>query len=179
MVASRQNNLMQSDQNSLPYTDTKLTGAADFYMAINATFRFINRRFGMTGLERYWTDLGTRYFAPVSKKWNEGGLAAISAYWRAFFDAEPAAEVDVSAAPDMVIVEVKVCPAIKHLRDNKREILPCFCRHCYFISEAIALPAGFTVRVKGGNGTCRQTFQRREVEVAAQNRDDIREAGSC
>ena len=133
----------------------------------------------MIGLERYWTELGTRYFAPVSRKWNEGGLAAISVYWRAFFAAEPAAEANVSETPDMVIVEVKVCPAIKHLRANRREILPCFCQHCYFISEAIASPAGFTVRITGGNGTCRQTFHRREAGVVAQDMGDIREAESC
>ena len=170
---------MTSDHNPLPYTDTKPVGAADFYMAINATFRFIDRRFGMVGLQRYWTELGSRYFVPVSKNWSEGGLSAISAYWRAFFAAEPAAEVDVSETPDMVIVEVKVCPAIKHLRDNRREIFPYFCQQCYFISEAIASPAGFAIRVKGGNGTCRQTFHKRKTVAVAQDIGDIREAESC
>ena len=73
---------MPRDDAPLPYTDTKSVGAADFYMAINATFRFVLKKFGMDGLRRYWTDLGTRYFAPVTEKWKGGGLSAVADYWR-------------------------------------------------------------------------------------------------
>ena len=49
------------DPSPLPYLDTKPVGAADFYTAINATFRFIERRLGRDGLLRYWHELGQRY----------------------------------------------------------------------------------------------------------------------
>ena len=160
----------------LPYTDTKPVGAADFYFAINATFRFMLARFGADGLRKYWTDLGTRYFAPVASRWKTGGLAGVADYWRAFFAAEPGAEVDVQQTADAVTLEVKVCPAIKHLRANGREIVPCFCQHCYFINEAIAAPRGLTVRIAGGNGSCRQTFLRREAATAPQDFARIEEA---
>ena len=81
----------------LPYTDTKPVGAADFYAAINATFRFILERTGLEGLRRYWTELGRGYYAPVSERWRAGGLPAVAAHWRAFFAAEPAAKVAVEA----------------------------------------------------------------------------------
>ena len=42
----------------LPYTDTKPQGSADFYYAINATFRFILARRGEDGWRRYLADLG-------------------------------------------------------------------------------------------------------------------------
>jgi hypothetical protein len=161
---------------ALPYTDNKPVGAADFYFAINATFRFILNRFGPEGLRQYWTDLGTRYFAPVSSAWKTRGLNGIAAYWKAFFAAEPGADVEVTAAPDSVTLKVNVCPAIRHLREHGREIVPCFCQHCYFVSEAIARPAGFTVRVEGGNGSCRQTFLRRGVNDPGQNLERIKEA---
>ena len=166
---------MTQDRHPLPYTDSKPVGAADFYFAINATFRFMQKRFGMEGLTRYWTDLGTRYFAPVSAKWGAGGTSAIAAYWRAFFAAEPGADVEVTEAEGGVSVNVKVCPAIKHLRENGREILPCFCQHCYFINEAIAAPAGFTARVVGGSGSCRQTFHRIEDRPPPQDLAQIKE----
>jgi hypothetical protein len=54
-----------------------------------------------------------------------------------------------------------VCPAIKHLRAHGREIVPCFCQHCYFQGEAMAAAAGLTLRLTGGNGACRQTVFRR------------------
>lgn len=162
--------------NPLPYTDTKPVGAADFYFAINATFRFVQNKFGQDGLRRYWTEMGTGYFKPVSASWKTKGLDGVASYWKAFFAAEPKAEVEVIRKDDAVVLEVKTCPAIKHLREHKREILGCFCQHCYFVSEAAARPAGFTVRIEGGNGRCRQTFLRENAQLSAQDFSQIKEA---
>ncbi len=169
---------MTDANNSLPYTDTKPIGAADFYFAINATFRFILHRTDIDGLRRYWTDLGTSYFAPVSERWKLGGTKAVADYWKDFFQAEPDADVDIELNDDSVVLNVKVCPAIKHLRDSNREIVPCFCQHCYFISDAMAAPAGLTVRISGGNGTCRQSFQKLSNVILPQDLNAIQEA-SC
>jgi hypothetical protein len=160
----------------LPYRDTKPVGAADFYLAINATFRFILARLGIDGLRRYWHDLGTNYYAPVRERWKTGGLPAVADYWRAFFAAEPGAEVSVDESADEVRLQVKTCPAIKHLRAQGREIVPCFCQHCHFVSEAIAAPAGLAVRVQGGNGACVQHFIKRDTTPAPQRIEDILEA---
>ncbi len=158
---------------SLPYTDTKPVGAPDFYCAINATFRFILARFGMEGLRGYWTQLGQKYYSPVSLRWQGGGMPAVAAHWRAFFQAEPGADVQVEESPDEVKVSVRTCPAIRHLREHGREIVPSFCQHCYFVSEAIAAPAGMTVRVCGGNGSCTQTFIKSADTSAPQLLEDI------
>jgi hypothetical protein len=159
----------------LPFTDSKPVGAADFYFAINATFRFIEKEFGLEGLRRYWQDLGSRYYAPVTAAWQRGGLPAVAGYWRAFFKAEPGAEVAVEETAQQVQLIVHVCPAFKHLRANSREVVSCFCQHCYYVSEAMAAPAGFTVRVEGGNGACRQTFLPRDA-AAPQDMARIKEA---
>lgn len=160
----------------LPYTDAKPVGSADFYFAINATFRFILERFGREGLQSYWTSLGQKYFAPVSSSWKQSGLPAVADYWRAFFAAEPGSEVEVASTEATVTLHVKVCPAIFHLRKNNRPIVPCFCQHCYFISEAMAQPAALTVRIEGGNGSCQQTFSRRVANLPAQDLSRIKEA---
>jgi hypothetical protein len=161
--------------NPLPYRDTKPVGAADFYFAINATFRFVQAKLELEGLRKYWRELGRSYFAPVTERWR-GGFGAVAQYWRAFFAAEPGAEVDVAEAADAVTLTVRVCPAIAHLRAHGREIVPRFCEHCYFVSEAMAEPAGLTVRVEGGNGSCVQRFLRRSGEMAEQDLGGIQEA---
>jgi hypothetical protein len=143
---------------ALPYLDSKPVGAADFYFAINATFRFIRSRLGEEGLRRFWRDLGDRYFRPVSDQWRDGGLPAVACYWKDFFAAEPGGNVEIDESSDEVELAVSLCPAIAHLRANNREIDPAFCQHCYFVSEAMAAHAKLTVRIEGGNGTCRQRF---------------------
>ena len=160
----------------LPSASSQEVGAGDFYFAINATFRFIEKQFGRDGLRRYWQELGSGYYAPMTAVWKSGGLPAVADYWRAFFDAEPGAEVQVDVTPDLVSLDVRVCPAIKHLRAHAREILPCLCQHCFYVSEAAAAPAGLTVRVEGGNGICRQTFLPRDPALPPQDLAQIQEA---
>ncbi|CAN5450673.1 hypothetical protein BH09VER1_BH09VER1_35960 [soil metagenome] len=146
---------------TLPYLDTKDVGAADFYFGINATFRFIERKLGWTGLRRYWRELGRVYFRPVTEQWKAGGLTAVANYWRDFFAAEPGAEVRVTQELDKVIVHVDVCPAIAHFKTSNRSIATHFCQHCHFVSDAIGEGAGLGCRVSGGNGSCRQEFAAR------------------
>jgi hypothetical protein len=162
----------------LPYTDTKPQGSADFYFATNATFRFLIRRLGPDGWRRYLRDLGESYFAPVNAQWRAGGLAAVAGYWRAFFAAEPGARVEVVEHADRVEVCVQECPAIKHLRAGGREIVPEYCAHCYHLGQARAAAAGLTMRLAGGNGTCRHTFALAGATVAPQDAADIAEARS-
>jgi len=161
---------------SLPYQDTKPVGAADFYFAINATFRFIRNRLGEEGLRRFWHDLGDRYFRPVSALWRDGKLPAVARYWKDFFAAEPGGQVAIHQTSDTVELEISVCPAIAHLRAGLREIDPDFCQHCYFVSEAMAARSGLTLRVEGGNGTCRQRFFAPEPNTSPQ---DLGRITSC
>lgn len=162
----------------LPYRDTKAQGAADFYFATNATFRFLLRRLGREGWRLYLEQLGRGYFAPVNRQWRTGGLPAVAAYWRAFFAAEPGAVVEVEERADRVEVHVRECPAIKHLRAGGREIVPGYCQHCYILGQARAEEAGLTMRLCGGNGACRHTFARPEAALPAQDPAAIAEARS-
>jgi hypothetical protein len=166
---------MSSASDPLPYTDAKPHGHKNFYFTINATFRFILARFGYDKLRQYWNDIGASYYRPVSERWRRGGLAAVADYWRAFFAAESCATVNITQLADEVRVEVRTCPLIKHLREHQRAIVPCLCQHCYFVSEAIAAPAGMTVRVTGGNGACVQRFMVAHNEPA-QRLEEIEEA---
>jgi hypothetical protein len=162
----------------LQYSDSKSRGAADFYFAINATFRFILRRLGNDAWRRYLEEMGRDYFAPVNQRWREGGLPAIARYWRAFFDAEPDSRVEVIEHPDRVEVCVHECPAIKHLRAGKRELLAEYCQHCYHLGNARAGAAGFVMRLAGGNGSCRHTFAPAGAGLAPQAMEEIEEARS-
>ncbi len=146
--------MIDSEKNPLPYTDSKPQGAAGFYFAINATFRFILRERGEEGFARWLTDLGRDYFAPVNADWRVGGLGAVARYWRAFFAAEPGADVTVHEQTGAVEIAVRRCPAITHLKQHGRDIVPTYCRHCAVLGQARAEAAGLSMCVAGGNGSC-------------------------
>lgn len=165
------------DSSELPYTDTKPQGSADFYFAINATFRYLLARQGHDGWRRYLEEMGRGYFAPVNRQWAQGGLNAVARYWRAFFAAEPGAVVEVGERPDRVELHVRECPAIKHLRAGGREIVREYCQHCYYLGTARAEAAGLTMRLRGGNGSCCHTFARPQAGLPPQDMKQIKEAG--
>jgi hypothetical protein len=162
----------------LPYTDTKPQGSADFYYATNATFRFLLARLGDDGWRRYLRDLGRDYFAPVNRAWRAGGLPAVAAYWRAFFAAEPGGDVEVRESPERVEINVRICPAIRHLRAGNREIVREYCRHCHILGEARAAEAGLQMRLSGGDGTCVHTYATAAAALPPQDPAAIREVAS-
>ena len=168
-----------SRRTSLPYTDTKPQGAADFYFAINATFRFLLKELGREGWLRFLRELGRSYFAPVNAAWRAGGLPEVARYWRDFFAAEPGGEVVVHEREGRVEIEVRRCPAIAHLRAHGREIVSCYCEHCYHLGRARAAAAGLAFRLEGGYGTCLHRYAQEETALPPQNLAAIREVSPC
>ena len=86
--------------------------------------------------------------------------------------------VEVRELPDRIEVCVHECPAIKHLRAGGREIVPEFCQHCYHLGQARAEAAGLTMRLQGGNGSCRHTFATAAAALPPQDITQIAKATS-
>jgi hypothetical protein len=68
--------------------------------------------------------------------------------------------VEVTLVDQGVELDIKVCPAIKHLGDQGRDIVPYFCEHCDHVCGAMAEAAGYEFQRTGGMGACRQQFCR-------------------
>ncbi len=134
--------------------------APDFYFALNAIFRHLHDRYGKASLVDYWRALGREYYARRVERWKGGDLQVLAADWHEYFAAEPQAEVEVALVDQGVELEIKVCPAIKHLRDHGRDIVPYFCEHCDYVCGAMAEAAGYVFQRSGGSGSCRQRFLR-------------------
>jgi hypothetical protein len=135
--------------------------APDFYFAVNATFRHLHDRFGKAALVDYWQTLGRDYYRDRTKRWRDGGSSSIAEDWRAYFAREPQADVIVSTpdnASEITELDIRVCPAIKHLRDSGRDIVSYFCEHCDHVCGAMAEQAGYRFERTGGMGACRQRF---------------------
>lgn len=133
--------------------------AGDFYFAINATFRFILENYGEAALRDYWRAMGEEYFAPLAKRFRDGGRDEVAGYWRDFFVEEHGGDVSVAQEEDVVTIDVRDCPAIRWLKLHGREICPNYCRHCHHVSAAIAERAGMRFALEGGGGTCMQKFR--------------------
>lgn len=132
--------------------------APDFYFAVNAMFRHLHDRYGKPALIDYWRRLGREYYASLTAVWRSDGLDAVASHWEAYFRREPQAQVRVTRTDEAVELDVNVCPAIRHLRDCGREIVPYFCEHCDHVCGAMAEQAGLRFEREGGGGSCVQRF---------------------
>jgi hypothetical protein len=142
--------------------------APDFYFALNAIFRHIHDRYGMPALTTYWQELGRSYNPGRLQRWRDLGLDEVAADWRRYFAAEPGADVQVEREGNTVRLDIRICPAIKHLREQQRDIVPYFCEHCDRVCGAMAGETGYRFERTGGMGACKQTFVR--LTVAGGNR---------
>jgi len=134
--------------------------AGDFYFALDATFEFFHDKGGEEGFRKYCHDLGKGYYAYLTERFKEGGLAAVRDYWSEFFADEPGGEVDIIYDDEQVVLNVKTCPAIRWLREAGREPVPYYCDHCRYVSEAVCEGTGIAFELEGGMGSCRQYFRK-------------------
>jgi hypothetical protein len=134
--------------------------APDFFFAVNAMFRHVHDRHGKDALVDYWRGMAREYYRPRCERWRQGGLSAIAADWQTYFEQEPQADVAVTETTTYVELNIRVCPAIKHLRDRGRDIVPYYCEHCDHTCGEMAGQSGFTFEREGGMGSCRQRFAR-------------------
>ena len=132
--------------------------APDFYFVVNATAKHIHEEYGMEVLIDYWRSLGKEYYRQRIQEWREGGLKAIAEDWNQYFLNEPGAVVTATVNQEAVHLDIRVCPAIKHLRDCGREIAPYFCEHCDHTCGSMAEEAGYDFSRSGGMGSCHQIF---------------------
>jgi len=143
---------------NLPYNDVKPVGAADFYLAINATITFLEKKFGKSGVIDYFKEMAEKYYEPVIKLWKENGLEGVRGYLDDFFRAEPNSSVTISNEPGKIVLKVKQCPAIHHLKKSGRVISPLYCDQCRVINQTIADKSGIHFNIHGGMGECTQEF---------------------
>ena len=134
-------------------------GAPDFFFAVNATFRHILENYGEAALHRYWEEMGQEHYKFVTEAMRARGLVALQEHWEGRFPEEPGSDVQANLAGDQLTLTVKVCPALLHLRNNDREVLPVYCDHCTHVSRGMCEPAGVSVAVEGGGGSCVQVFR--------------------
>ncbi len=145
--------------------------APDFYFAVNETFRHIHDNFGKAVLVDYWRSLGRDHYRDRNARWRAGGAAAIAEDWQNYFDHEPGADVSVavtgSDASAVVELDIRVCPAIAHIRKHDRDLVPYFCEHCDHVCGAQAEAAGYEFQREGGMGSCQQRFVPMSVKGGA------------
>jgi hypothetical protein len=132
----------------------------DFHGGLSFGLKFLEEQYGVEGMEEFLSTLGGTVYKDLSDDLGKRGLIALRAHWRRIFDLEEG-DIDMQMDGDTLVLHVKRCPAIHHMKEQKYAIAPHYCEHTRIVNESICRPAGFeaTVEYDQENGTCVQRFR--------------------
>lgn len=135
----------------------------DFHGAMSYGIDFIVKRYGLDGLREYLSGLTKSSYAPLVNDLRARGLVALREHWGHVFSVEEG-EFELRDEGDVLVLDVKTCPAIVHMKAQGYDISPYFCEHTRMLNEAICGEAGYACSVEYDQeaGQCVQRFWKDE-----------------
>lgn len=133
----------------------------DFHGALSAGFKFLSDKYGKDVLEEYLIQIAENIYGGLIKKIKNNGLLEIEKLWNRIFEEEKG-EFKIKRKGDKeIILEVKKCPAIHHMKEKNYPIYYDFCVQCKVINTVIAQKAGyiFQINYDVGKGKCKQVIK--------------------
>lgn len=109
----------------------------DFHGAISCAFQFLEDRYGKEILTKFLKRVGKNCYKNLINDINKNGLLALEKYWKRIFTLEEG-EFEINLNEDSIILEVKRCPALSHLKEAGYHIYNDFCLQTVVINSAIA-----------------------------------------
>lgn len=116
----------------------------DFHSSMNMGIHYVGTNYGMEAVRDYLTRYTRNVYGPVFEDMKVRGLAALEAKIKDTYEKEKASDAVVTELDgDVLKVEVKYCPAVKHLRATEREVSPWYRYTTEVVMEVLAEAGGF------------------------------------
>lgn len=134
----------------------------DFHGALSCAFQFLDERYGKEVLEKFLRRVGKNCYKDLISSIPREGFSALEKYWKGIFTLEEG-EFDIKVGENFIVLEVKKCPALSHLRETGYPIYRDFCYQTEVINSVIAEEANLGFKVEGyqNEACCIQRFWRK------------------
>jgi len=134
----------------------------DFYIVMNYLIKFIRENYEEKYLESFFNNSAAYIYKPLINRIRDNGLIEIKKHLEKIFSIENG-EFNLSFREneDKLIFEVKKCPAICYMKNNKIEIDKDFCKYSTeVVNKSIAKECNYNFKVDYNqeNGSCIQIF---------------------
>lgn len=132
----------------------------DFHAAMNTTMEYVGRRYGRDALRKLFRTTAHQVYRSIYEKMQVGDLGELVEHWRYFMDRE-GAEYSLEESNDMVVMKVRQCPAVAHLKKLGLQPSEFFCDQTILLNEAWCEGTPFeAVTEITGEGSCVQRIKR-------------------
>ena len=131
----------------------------DFHGGLSYGLQFIENEYGEEGLRDFLTGLADTVYKPLVEDVRARGLPALREYWQTIFDLEDG-DVEMTMDGETLVLTVKRCPAIWHMKEHGYAVADHFCEHTRIVNEAVCKAAGYESSVEYDQeaGRCVQRF---------------------
>ena len=135
----------------------------DFHGCLSFGLKFLAENYGPAEVEDYLRRVARNVYAPLIQRLRIQGLPALAVHWRRIMTLEDT-DLRLYADDDVLILEIRECPAIHHMKAHGYEIAPNFCESTRIVNDEICRRAGYSASTEYDQalGRCTQRFWRRE-----------------
>lgn len=120
----------------------------DFHGALSCGFAFVSEKYGRETLKEFLKQAGENIYKELLKKIKKEGLAALEEHWKHIFTIEEGNfKIKRKKNDKELILEIKKCPALEHMKKVKYKIYEDFCLQCKVINSVIAEKIGYKSEV--------------------------------
>jgi len=136
----------------------------DFHGALSCGMEYLRRRYGKKAVYDYLKKFAKTYYAPLRRKIKKRGFSALKEYFQKIYK-EESGIVKFKTTETQLMISVKKCPAICHMKAKGYQISPLFCETTRIMNEEIC--RGTPIKAvlayfSAAEGKCTQIFSRRE-----------------
>ena len=134
----------------------------DFHGALSYGLQFVWDHYGPEGISDFLTGLAQGVYKTLCDDLRVRGLDALRDHWKTVFDLE-GGEYEMHFEENTLVLVVKRCPAITHMKEHNYAIATHYCEHTRIVNEAICDAAGYAASVEYDQeaGSCVQRFWRK------------------
>ena len=108
----------------------------DFHGALSAGLDYLQNLCGADSVRDYLHKFATTYYAPLRDKLRSEGLSALKEHFEKLYEIE-GGEAEISFSADELLVTVKSCPAVTHMRAIGLPVAELFVETTKTVNEAL------------------------------------------
>jgi hypothetical protein len=108
----------------------------DFHGALNQALIYVEEHFGAEAVKEYVYQFAKGFYAPLTRRLREDGLAVLREYFERVYSLE-GAECRIEESPGELILRIPRCPAVSHIREMGLTLSPLFPETSRTVNAAI------------------------------------------
>jgi len=136
----------------------------DFHGALSCGIQYLEDHYGVEAVRDYLRTFSLSFYAPLRAELTRRGLVALEKHFERIYGVE-GGDVSIRRDDDELVIEVKECPAVAHMRQQGIPVARLFGETTRAVNEALCEGSSYAAELRdydAETGACTQRFYRLE-----------------